>query len=500
MRVLLDTNILIHREASKVYNKDIGLLFNWLDRLHYKKYVHPLSMEEINGHQDEDVVNTMRIKISNYRTLQTESSETFEIAQIRREDRSRNDEIDTSIIKELFNQRVDYLITEDRGIHRKSRILGISEKVFKIDAFLEKVIAENPELKDYKVLSVKKELFGRINLADSFFDSFRNDYEEFENWFNGKSEEVSYVCMTDEDVRAFLYLKLEDESESYTDITPSFSPKRRLKIGTFKVTSTGFKLGERFLKIIFDNALQYGVDEIYVTIFDKREEQDRLIQLLQDWGFMHHGIKTTRNGIEQVYIKSFVIHQDLSTPRNSFPFVSRRTNKHIVPIYPKYHTELFPDSILNNESPNDFIENEPHRNAIKKIYISRSINRDLKSGDLVLFYRTGGHYRGVISTIGVIESIITNIRDEQHFIELCRKRSVFNDDQLRDYWNWTPGNRPFIVNFLYLDFFPTPKVNLATLRGLGLIQSAPRGFEPLSNDTFNQILIQARANESYIVD
>jgi hypothetical protein len=38
------------------------------------------------------------------------------------------------------------------------------------------------------------------------------------------------------------------------DITPIFEMKRRLKIGTFKVNSTGFRLGERFLKIIFDTA------------------------------------------------------------------------------------------------------------------------------------------------------------------------------------------------------------------------------------------------------
>ena len=40
---------------------------------------------------------------------------------------------------------------------------------------------------------------------------------------------------------------------------------RRLKVGTFKVESTGFRLGERFVKIIFDNALQRNVDEIYVN-------------------------------------------------------------------------------------------------------------------------------------------------------------------------------------------------------------------------------------------
>jgi hypothetical protein len=45
------------------------------------------------------------------------------------------------------------------------------------------------------------------------------------------------------------------------------------------------------LKIIFDNALQYRVDEIYVTIFDKRPEQLRLIALLEEWGFVHFGDK-----------------------------------------------------------------------------------------------------------------------------------------------------------------------------------------------------------------
>lgn len=42
MRALLDTNILIHREAAIVKNEDIGQLFNWLDKLHIDKVVHPI--------------------------------------------------------------------------------------------------------------------------------------------------------------------------------------------------------------------------------------------------------------------------------------------------------------------------------------------------------------------------------------------------------------------------------------------------------------------------
>lgn len=502
MRILLDTNIIIHREASKIYNQDIGLLFNWLDKLHVEKCISPYSLEEISSHKDEEVVNTMTIKLENYSVLKTESPENEAIQQIRKDDKNQNDFIDTSLLKEVYNGRVDYLITEDRGIHRKAKLLGISEKIYKIDSFLEKVITENPELKEYQVLAVKKDYFGNINLKDIFFSSFLEDYEEFENWFNKKSDNISYVCITDELVKAFLYLKVEEiNSETYNDIIPKFKPKKRLKIGTFKVTSTGYKLGERFLKIIFDNALSYNVDEIYVTVFKKREEQQRLINLLEEWGFILWGEKETKNGIENVYTKDFTKKTNLQKPKFHYPFITINNNqKFIVPIYPEYHTELFPDSILNNESPNDFVENEPHRNALKKIYISRSYNRNLNRGDLLIFYRTGGHYQGVVSTLGVVESIITDIRDEAHFIELCRKRSVFNDKQLSEFWNFSPKNRPFIVNFLYIDSFPMPKVNLQRLRELNIIKDAPRGFELIENGKFVQILNEANVNGSYIVD
>ena len=502
MRVLLDTNIIIHREASRVINEDIGSLFNWLDRLHYEKCVHPLTLEEISKYQNEDVVKTMAIKIKNYDQLKTESPETDEITAIRANDTTRNDFIDTSLVKEVFNGRVDFLITEDRGIHRKAGILQISERIFTIDSFLEKVLAENPALKDYRVLAAKKAYIGNINIKDPFFDSFKEDYREFESWFNKKSDAESYVCITDGFVKAFLYIKVENRDENYSDITPPFTPKKRLKIGTFKVVSTGYKLGERFLKIIFDNAISNHVDEIYVTIFDKREEQQRLVLLLEDWGFKYWGTKETSNGTENVYVRDFT-KKVLENPRESFPYLKRNARVFLNPIWPSYHTELFPDSILNNESPHDYVENEPHRNALKKIYISRSHFSNLVCGDIILFYRTGGYHESVISTIGIVENVITNIQSEDDFVRLCRKRSIFKDKELRYWWNYRKLSRPFIVNFLYVDSFPKPKVNLKRLIEIGVIPSindAPRGFVQIENSKFEIFLKEARANESYFVD
>jgi hypothetical protein len=288
-----------------------------------------------------------------------------------------------------------------------------------------------------------------------------------------------------------LYIKVEEETENYSDIEPNFKRKKRLKIGTFKVTSNGFKIGERFLKIIFDNALQYNVSEIYVTIFDKRPEQVRLISLLEDWGFFYFGNKATSTGFEKVYVKNFDRAQEVNLlhPKKSFPFVSSESKVYIVPIYPEYHTELFPDSILRNESPINYTENEPHRNALSKVYISRSYVRNLRAGDIIVFYRTGGIYQGVATTYGIVESIIDNIPNEATFILSCRKRSVFTDEQLKDHWNYKKNDKPFIVNFIYAYSF-RKRPNLKWLNENGIIPDIldmPRGFREISRENFLKI-------------
>jgi predicted nucleic acid-binding protein len=505
MRVLLDTNIIIHREASRVIQKEIGTLFYWFDRLHYEKCIHPLSLDEIRKYQDASTVATMEAKVKNYSLLKTQAAEGTEIQAIRaRYDKDENDSIDTSLLKEVLYNRVDILITEDRKIHAKASDLGIAERIFTIDAFLEKAVAENPELVEYKVLAVKKEHFGNINIDDPFFDSFKRDYEGFEKWFNKKADEIAYICRSDEDqILAFLYVKKEDEAEDYSDIEPRFEPKSRLKIGTFKVVSNGFKLGERFLKIVFDNAILFGVQEIYVTIFDKTEDQERLIHLLQDWGFNYWGLKHSASGDELVFVRDFRPLINLPDPRRTYPYFSKRVRKFIVPIYPAYHTELFPDSILRTESPTDYVENKPNRNAISKVYISRSIERDLAPGDIVVFYRTKyngpAYYTSVATTIGIVQSVITEIGSLDRFIQLCRKRSVFTDDELATHWNYIPSNRPFIVNFLYIHSFPK-RLNLKSLLELGIIEQAPRGFEPLTDIAFQKLMENSNAKQSLVVD
>jgi predicted nucleic acid-binding protein len=499
MRVLLDTNILIHREAAVVVRQDIGVLFNWFDRLGYEKCVHPVSVEEIGRHEDERVRRSFAAKIASYRTLTAPGRMAPEIQSLSGTlDSTENDRNDSRILNEVFTGRVDLLITEDRGIFRKAEQLQISDRVFTIDAFLEKVVAENPGLIEYQILSVRKLPFGNIDVTDPFFDSFREDYPDFDRWFNRKDEETAYICFQGDHLAAFLYLKTESEREPYPDIVPTFQPKRRLKIGSFRVELNGFKLGERFLKIIFDNAIKQRVGEIYVTIFPHSAERERLINLLQDFGFILYGEKRNSYGNERVYVRDMSPRFNPMAPALTFPFVSQLSRAFLVPIYPQYHTELLPDSILKTESPGDYVEHEPHRNAIRKVYVSRSHFRELVPGDTIVFYRTGGFHRSVVTTLGIVEKVHLNIENEEQFTRLCRQRSVFTDAQLREQWQ----RRPFIVDFLYAYSFPR-RPNMAALIQHGVIgdvTSAPRGFERISREQFNTIFTLSESDPNIVVD
>ncbi|MBC7937634.1 MAG: hypothetical protein H7Y86_19975 [Rhizobacter sp.] len=452
MRVLLDTNIIIHREASKVMNQDIGILFNWLDKLHHTKCVHPLTADELNRNINTETARTMQVKLANYQILQTVAPLNDAVRQVSLAiDTLPNDLDDTKLLNEVYCDRVDLLISEDKKIHTKAARLGISDRVFRIDSFLEKVTAENPDFVNYKVLSVKRDYFGNIDLNDQFFDSFRGDYVGFDKWYNGKAgnNDKAYVCYEAGSLKAFLFLKVEGRNESYADLNPTFTNKRRLKIGTFKVVSNGLRMGERFLKIVFDNARQYKVDEIYVTIFEGRPELLNLTSLLEKFGFKYYGVKNSTSGEEKVYVRDFSKVADEQNPKLTFPWLSKTSDVYIIPIRPEYHTELFPDSKLRTESADDFIENEPHRNAISKSYISHSFNRSLKTGDIIIFYRSGGIYKGVATTIGIVDSVITDITDLSQLIQICRKRTVLSEEELKEYWEWKPNNRPFVINFLY---------------------------------------------------
>lgn len=156
------------------------------------------------------------------------------------------------------------------------------------------------------------------------------------------------------------------------------------------------------------NARKYDVEEIYVTLFEnKRDEVKKLQTIMEQWGFVKHGYK---NNGELVLLKSLEKYDESKPPKFNFPLLKKSAKHYFLPIYPKYHTDLFPDMILNNEDMHLYQENKAHRYAIEKIYLTGLYRVNAKAGDLLLIYRTGDRtpkkYSSVITGVAIVEDVI----------------------------------------------------------------------------------------------
>lgn len=82
MRVLLDTNIIIHRENKILTNESIRHLFYWLDRLKCTKLVHPCSISEIGKYNDAQVQQLYKVKLDAYTHMKTVVSQNDEFKKL----------------------------------------------------------------------------------------------------------------------------------------------------------------------------------------------------------------------------------------------------------------------------------------------------------------------------------------------------------------------------------------------------------------------------------
>jgi len=225
--------------------------------------------------------------------------------------------------------------------------------------------------------------FAEIDINDAFFNSLKDDYPEFPNWFQNKSEagEKALVFQDEQGIEAFIYLKREknEHIELVDRILPAVD---RLKIGTFKLSERvqGLRLGEGAIGVSLWYWQQTKYDEVYVTVFEKHVS---LIDLLCRFGFICVG-KSKRG--EGVYLKKRK-ELNYSDSYKSFPFInSNFTKAGIVPIDENFHDRLFPYSELKGN--NKDIEEETAGNGITKVYIGSPYTAMHYSvGEPVFIYR-----------------------------------------------------------------------------------------------------------------
>ena len=348
-------------------------------------------------------------------------------------------------------------------------------------------------------MNLERKKFKDVDLENSFFDSLKSDYKEFPIWFVKKHDDFAYIFYSDNQIiDGFLYLKIEDNE--LLDINPTFPAARRLKVGTMKINAHGTKLGERFIKKIFDHAIYENVEEIYVTVFS---DHASLISLFKKYGFIHKADKTTQNGTELVLVKLFK-DQYLNVV-NNYPLVNLTTNNiYLLSLKPEWHTRLLPDSILNTEN-SDIVQDISHTNSIHKVYLTAMRNIDnLKQGDVLLVYRTSDEagrafYKSVSTSICVVEEYknIQEFLSMEEFLKYCRPYSVFTEDELKNFWN--RKKYPHIIRFTYNIALKKRVTRGDMINDFGLNGNDYWGFLKLSKEQFINIIRKGLVDENLII-
>lgn len=339
--------------------------------------------------------------------------------------------------------------------------------------------------------------FGEINLSDPFFNSLKEDYEGFEVWYKKKiaNHEDAYVQYDNNfNLMGFLYLKME-EQKIVDDVIPCIEADRILKVGTFKIDAHGTRMGEQFLKVLFDYAIDKDADVCYVTIFEKHKG---LIDLISQYGFKEWGIKETGEKKEKVFLKN--MRSVVGDIFSDYPLVTcKGTRKYLLSIYPKYHSKMFPESLLTNESRN-IIKDISYTNSIRKNYVcSMQGADDLTTGDLIVLYRTAesgrsAEYSAVATTVCTVTEVRQqdSFKDFEDFYVFTSKYTVFERDDLA-YWYKRGGLK--VISLVYNFSLKKRIVRHELIEKIGLKRDIYWGLFQLSDEEFIDIVEQGQAIE-----
>ena len=488
-KILLDTNMMIYLLDDHILDEKISKLTKILyDSDKYIIAIHPNTIVEARKIKDQNKKNIFISKLEVYKIIENPPRATEDFNK-QVGFKNKNDLIDNEMLYAVERNCVSYFITNDKELLKKAEILKLNDRVLSIDDAInkfkeeEKVIVETP-------VFIKKEFLYNMDLNDDFFTTLRFDYKGFDNWFIKKQrkEEMAYVTMTKENkVTSFLMLKEEDENEDYSAFEKPFSPAKRIKVSTFKVSDTGKKIGECFIKIMVNEAIQKNVDEIYVTTFEKQES---LIYLLKQYGFKlftHKNTTKSDDTIEReaIYVKNI-------KDKSQYPFVQLKDQGIFVfPVIPKYHKLLFEDAEESYQiSIDDTQGKNTSANAIKKAFISNAKIKKIKPGDIVLFYAS--HNRKAITVLGIVETTWNDFESQEEIFNIVRKRTAYDEEELK----LVTDLDSLVIMFKHYITFKNP-ITYDFLYNNGIVNGYIQGPISIEREDFEKIIEEGQTQNMF---
>jgi rRNA-processing protein FCF1 len=497
MRILLDTNILIYREDDRIVSENIQEIIALLNKTGVAILIHPLSLQDFSGDKDKRRQQITLSKVKTYNFLESPPNPQNDAEYLKsvKED-SAPLTVDDVILYSVHQNAVDFLITEDKRLHKKANRLGLDDRVLFIEEalvilrqYLDKEwVIKPPALQQLPVYN--------LNLRDPFFTSLKEEYAEFSNWFSEiarKGRKCFVYIRKDGEIGALLIYKIEEEPMA---CNPPLAKSRRLKLSTFKVSYEGHKIGELFIKLSVDLAVKNEVFEIYLTHFTRPE--DRLVDLISEYGFRRVAVNPRG---EDIFLKKLIVEgedranmspTDIGSVFYPSFYDGAVVKKFIAPIRPEYHRRLFTDfpgrQLEFSESNGEFII---EGNTIRKAYLCHARPRRMKTGDILLFYLS--RYQELTS-IGVVESVEIGLRDSQEIFRRVGKRTVYSINEIEKM-----AEKPTTV-ILFRHHFHFPKsLSLRSLKSMGVLAGPPQSIIFIQDDNYARIRQEGGINARFTV-
>jgi len=272
------------------------------------------------------------------------------------------------------------------------------------------------ETAEINPIFITEEPLSQINVYDPFFNSFKEQYINFYNWFRhmAKVGKKAWVFTNKNHIEAFLFM---EEDNMIVGAPLEILKKRRLNILWLKICSQLEIITELFLKTAIDEAIKHNIAEIYFTGFPPFTET--IIPVFQNFGFEHCAKKSNN---EDIYIKSlYPLSCALEPGQISDKYYPSfydgiKVRKYVLPVTPAQHNQLFPDSKENLLTLFEVAgEKFAKGNTIRKEITLKDENAPaLIRGDILLIYRSID--LKAITSLGVIDSVKHLPEDKKYVI------------------------------------------------------------------------------------
>lgn len=429
MRFLFDTNILIPLEPTSPEDTEAGTpyaadLLRLIQECGQIACRHPSIRVDLA--RDKDVQRReMRLALlRKYPEVPHPPAVSNHLARIIGNSiQGSNEHCDDLLIAALFGDAVDWLVTEDIGIHKKAARVGIADRTLTVAAALQ-VVSDLSEKHVLPPPRVERTLAHALDMQDPILDGLRKDYfPEFDEWLKKCKREnrITWIVRNHESTKVAAFCIVNEEMAPPRELCGKV-----LKICTFKVSqeSLGYRYGELLLKTIFEHAIENRYDWAFVTVF---EHHPQLIKLLEDFGFSF--LPERKSNGEIIFAKPMSEQAEdditLSTIEYHVRYGPRRIrfsadSAYLVPIRPNYSDRLFPETSIQLPM---FDDSNPCGSAIRKAYLCNSSIKSLRKGASLFFYRSEER-QGLIA-IGVVEETLHS-RKPDEIARIVAKRTVYS--------------------------------------------------------------------------